>query len=107
MRVSGVIKLLSALLLTGLTAFPQTAAYRAPRAGDGHPNLNGIWQALNTANWDIQGHAAGPGTVASLGAIGAEPPGLGIVEGEEIPYLPAALEQKKKNFAGRAKLDPE
>ena len=100
-------KLLPALLLTALLALAQTSTYKAPRDGYGHPNLNGIWQAMNAANWDIQGHAAGPGTVAALGAIGAEPPGLGIVEGEEIPYLPAALEQKKKNFEGRAKLDPE
>src|SRR5947209_7009035 len=38
----------------------QGQAYRAPRTADGRPNLNGIWQALNTANWDIQDHAAGP-----------------------------------------------
>lgn len=85
----------------------QTPAYKAPRTADGKPNLNGIWQAVNTANWDLQGHAAGPGTVAALGAIGAEPPGLGVVEGEEIPYLPAALQKKKDNFANRLKLDPE
>ncbi len=100
-------KLLPGLLLTALMALAQTNAYKAPRDGYGHPNLNGIWQAMNTANWDIQGHAAGPGTMAALGALLAEPPGLGIVEGGEIPYLPAALEKKKKNFAGRAKLDPE
>jgi hypothetical protein len=100
-------RLLTALLLTTLTALAQTNAYKAPRDGYGHPNLNGIWQAMNTANWDIQGHSAGPGTVAALGAIGAEPPGSGIVEGEEIPYLPAALEQKEKNFKGRTRLDPE
>ena len=39
---------------------PQAAPYRAPRTADGKPNLNGIWQALNSANWDIQGHAAQP-----------------------------------------------
>jgi hypothetical protein len=100
-------KLFPALLLTVLPALAQTNAYKAPRDGYSHPNLNGIWQAMNAANWDIQGHAAGPGTVAALGALGAEPPGLGIVEGEEIPYLPAALGRKKKNFEGRAKLDPE
>jgi len=71
------------------------------------PNLNGIWQAMNTANWDIQGHSAQAGQVVSEGARGAEPAGLGIVEGEEIPYLPAALEQKKKNWEHRFTDDPE
>src|SRR4029077_19583278 len=47
----------------------QTPVYRAPRTADGKPNLNGIWQALNTADWDLQGHAAGKGPVASLGAV--------------------------------------
>ena len=71
------------------------------------PNLNGIWQSLNTANWDIQGHSAQAGNVVSEGARGAEPAGLGIVEGEEIPYLPAALAQKKKNWEHRFTDDPE
>ena len=83
------------------------APYKAPRTADGKPNLNGIWQALNTANWDIRGHAAGPSVLAMMGAAGAEPPGLGIVEGDEIPYLPAAAAKQKENFANRAKLDPE
>ncbi len=33
--------------------------------------------------------------------------GLGVVEGEEIPYLPEALAKKKENFANRLTLDPE
>jgi hypothetical protein len=37
----------------GLTAADRAPAYRAPRTADGKPNLNGIWQSLNTANWDI------------------------------------------------------
>jgi len=40
-------------------ATAQTSAYTAPRTTEGRPDLNGIWQVLNTANWDIQGHAAG------------------------------------------------
>ena len=36
-------------------------AYRAPRTADGKANLNGIWQAINTANWDIEAHSAAPG----------------------------------------------
>ena len=85
----------------------QNQAFKPPRTADGKPNLNGIWQAMNTANWDIQGHAALAGQVVALGATGAEPPGIGIVEGGEIPYLPAAAQKKKENYANRLKLDPE
>jgi len=74
---------------------------------DGHPNLNGIWQAMNTANWDLQEHAARPGLVLALGAEGAEPGGPGVVEGGEIPYLPAAKDRKKANFEQRLTADPE
>jgi hypothetical protein len=81
--------------------------YRAPRTPDGKPNLNGIWQVLNTANWDIQGHAAAAGPTVPLGAIGAIPPGPGVVEGGAIPYLPEAAAKKKENFANRLRLDPE
>jgi hypothetical protein len=101
---------IAAVLAIGLFAFPaagQTPAYRAPRTVDGRPDLNGIWQALNTANWDIQDHSASAGPVASLGAAGAVPPGQGVVEGEEIPYLPEALKKKKENLANRFTADPE
>ena len=106
----------------GVTAQGQrAAAYRAPRAADGHPDLNGIWQALNTANYDIETHMARPALalrpgpygplpaapVLALGAVGAVPPGMGVVEGGEIPYLPAALEQRKKNQENWLTSDPE
>jgi len=76
-------------------------------AQDRKPDLNGIWQVLNTANWDLEGHAAAPGPLPQLGAIGAIPPGLSVVEGDTIPYLPEAAAKKKENFANRMKLDPE
>jgi hypothetical protein len=101
---------LAALLVVVVSVVPlaaQTAAFKPPRTADGKPNLNGIWEALGTANWDIQPHAAAPGPASSLAADFAVPPGIGIVEGDEIPYLPAALEQKKKNFAKRFVDDPE
>lgn len=96
----------AALWLAAVPAAAQ-APYRAPRGADGHPNLNGIWQAMNTANWDLVGHAASMGRVVALGSEDAVPPGLGVVEGDEIPYLPAAAAKKKENFANRLKLDPE
>src|SRR5207253_5836286 len=95
------------VLLPAMLGTAQALAYRAPRTADGKPNLNGIWQALNTADWDLQGHAAGKGPVASLGAVFAVPPGLSVVEGNEIPYLPAAAAQKKQNQANWTALDPE
>jgi hypothetical protein len=86
---------------------PAAQAYRAPRTPDGKPNLNGIWQALNEANWDLEPHAAAQGTVLALGAQFSIPPGIGVVEGGSIPYKPEALAKKKENFANRLKLDPE
>jgi hypothetical protein len=82
------------------------AAYRPPRAADGHPDLNGIWQAFVTANWDLQDHEAQPGPHPELtGAYGAGPAGQSIVEGGEIPYKADALAKKKANFANRLRVD--
>jgi hypothetical protein len=91
----------------GVPTSSEAQAYKATRTADGKPNLNGIWQALNTANWDIQEHGARPGQVVALGAVGAVPAGLGVVEGNEIPYLPAAAAKKKENFENRLAADPE
>jgi hypothetical protein len=91
-------------------AAAQAPTYRAPRTADGKPNLNGIWQALNEANWDLEPHAASQGPVLSLGAAYSVAPGIGVVEGGSIPYKPEALAKKKENFANRLdreKGDPE
>jgi len=75
----------------------------------GKPNLNGIWQVMNTANWDLEPHDAqeAPAAPEILGAIGAIQPGRGVVEGGTIPYLPAALEQREANRKSAPKADPE
>jgi len=96
-----------AVSLAATPAASQTGAYQAPRTPDGKPDLNGIWQALNTANWDLQAHAAQPSLVVALGAVGAEPGGTGVVEGGPIPYLPAAMAQKRQNYENRLTADPE
>ena len=91
----------------GLGSGGEQAGYRAPRNTYGQPDLSGIWQANNTANWDLEPHAARMGPVHTLGAAFSVPPGLGVVEGGEIPYLPAALEKRNANRAEWMKLDPE
>lgn len=97
------------------------AGYKAPRAADGHPDLNGIWQALNTANYDIEPHVAKhamalrPGPygplpakeVLALGAVGAVPAGMGIVDGGQIPYKPEALKIRNENRDKWLERDPE
>lgn len=77
-----------------------------PRLSNGKPNFSGVWQALTTANWDIRTHGASAGP-PQYGALLATPPGHGIVVGEEIPYLPAAQAQQRRNYENRWTDDPE
>lgn len=91
----------------GLALAVPAAAAEMTRAADGHPDLSGVWEALNTANWELEDHSARAGPLWQSGAIGAEPAGQGVVEGGAIPYLPAALEHKRANFADRRSSDPE
>jgi hypothetical protein len=105
----GVTALAASFLILALSTSPaagQAAARDAAPTLNRHPNLNGIWQAISTAHWDLQDHPARPGH-PDLGAIGAMPPGLGVVVGGEIPYKPTALEQKRRNFESRLTADPE
>src|SRR2546422_4930328 len=109
------------LTLSAMTLIAQIPAYRAPRTADGKPDFNGIWQALNEANYDIELHMARPAMalqagpygpvptaqVLPLGAVGAVPPGMGVVEGNELPYKPEALAKKKENQENWLSADPE
>jgi hypothetical protein len=88
-------------------AAPSQAGARPSRMPDGKPNLNGIWQAVNSANWDLEDHDARQGPVTALGASFSVPPGMGIVEGGKIPYRPEALARKKDNQANWLARDPE
>jgi hypothetical protein len=89
------------------SALGRNAGYVAARTPDGRPDLSGIWQALNTANWDIQDHSARQGPLSALGAAFSVPAGQGVVEGNEIPYQPWAAARKKENADNWLKLDPE
>jgi hypothetical protein len=115
---SAVIAIIS---LAGGPTAGQAPASQLPRRA-GKPDLSGIWQANNTANWDLQTHTARPAVaqpgvypnvpvlaapVVALGTFGWVPAGRGVVEGEEIPYLPAAAAKKKENFEHWLDRDPE
>ena len=105
-RLTSAAALFFAVSLAIVPVAGQTNAGAMPRAWDGHPDLSGVWQVLGTAHWDLEDHPARAGH-PDLGAIGAVPPGLGVVVGGTIPYQPKALEQKKRNFQDRMSADPE
>lgn len=86
------------LCMAGGMPRAQTAGSQSlPRTAEGKPDFSGIWQVMNAAAWDIQAHHAQKGV----------PAGMGVVEGDEIPYLPAALVKKRENYQNRATADPE
>lgn len=96
-------------VLTAALAPPGAAQERGrPERIAGKPNLNGIWQAMNTANWNLEDHSAQPlKKFWKLGAISAIPAGGSVVVGGKIPYLPGALARREENRAGWPATDPE
>lgn len=115
-RVNTVVATLAALGATSAmvawsTQVTAQQGYKAPRTawGDGKPDLSGIWQALGSANWNLEDHAAygAPSSIqAVVGTLSAAPGGFGAVEGP-IPYKPEALKQRQQNFENRWTADPE
>jgi hypothetical protein len=95
---------MASMILVSCAMMPSVAS---SKTASGKPDLSGIWQALNEANWDVEPHVATQGPLDTLGAIGAVAPGIGVVEGGKIPYLPAALSQRQSNFMHRRTEDPE
>lgn len=78
-----------------------------PRAANGRPDLSGVWQTLNTAHWNLEPHVSDYPVLLELGAQFAVPPGLGVVVGGEIPYLPEARAERDRRFENRLADDPE
>jgi len=104
--VGGIVASLTLGTINACTpAEPDAASF--VRMPDGRPNLNGIWAASNTANWNLETHAAKQGPVALLGAAFSVPGGLGVVEGGSIPYQAQALAQRDVNAANWMANDPE
>lgn len=99
----------SAAVLAALAAMAgaATAQDGMPERIGGRPNLNGVWQAANTAYWNLEAHSAEAiGPFWKLGALAAIPAGRGVVEGGVIPYRPEALAQRAANRAGWPAADP-
>ena len=91
----------------GAAAPPPPRPAARPARIAGKPNLNGIWQAIGTAHWNLEDHSASATPFWQLGAIVAVPAGQSVVEGGTIPYLPAALKKREENMEGWPKSDPE
>ena len=99
---------LTVILLLGCTQ-EQTSESNiaAPVVSSDPPDLSGIWQTMNTASWNLEGHTASKMPVTNiLGALGGIPAGISVVEGGEIPYLPEALERRDQNRSDWTNLDP-
>jgi hypothetical protein len=107
LRLPALVAFIVSLCLLAPAALAQQRG-RPARIG-GKPNLNGIWQAVNEAHWNLEGHSAEAIAELSdrLGALAAIPAGQSVVVGGEIPYLPQALAKRAENRAGWPASDPE
>jgi hypothetical protein len=94
---------LAALCGASSVAIAQEKIARTPT---GKPDLNGIWQSITTANWNLEPHNAEGSPVTAMGALGAIPGGLGVVEDGRIPYKPDALKKRDENRANWLQRDP-
>ena len=115
----------AAILLAFSLSTPPVVAQpstESPRLADGRPDFNGVWQALSSAHYDVEPHVARPGMqlregprsllpdvpILRLGAVGAVPGGLGVIEGGgKIPYTPEARALKEENQANWVDRDLE
>lgn len=113
-RFTGAVVAVAVAAAVSLTVAPTAgqgrgnqAAAQRPAQIAGRPNLNGVWQALGTAHWNLEDHSAAATPFWQLGAMFAIPAGQSVVVGGSIPYLPAGLKRRQENMAGWPKSDPE
>ncbi|HJY39407.1 MAG TPA: hypothetical protein VJ299_18160, partial [Steroidobacteraceae bacterium] len=97
---------LLALMLVPLVLTACATQPRIARTADGKPDLNGIWEAMGSAHWNLEPHTAQSGPLPQMGALGAIPGGLGVVEGGRIPYTPTAAAKRDENKAHWLERDP-
>jgi hypothetical protein len=104
-----------------LASAATVAEYEPPRTAGGKPDFSGVWQVLNTANQNLEAHTGRAAQVlregpvvpvpakelVSLGAAGALPSSLGVVQGDVIPYKEDALAKRDENAKNWITEDPE
>ena len=74
--------------------------------GPQHPDLNGLWQAINTAHWDIQDHSAQPAPVLAWAPGARSRPGAAWSKATRSRTRPWALAKKQENYKKRMTVDP-
>jgi hypothetical protein len=86
-----------AVICSLIVAAPLAAqTYRTPRTADGKPDLQGIWQVMNTAAVNLEDHIAILDMPADVNIV--DPP-----DGK-IPYLPAAAQQQRISRTARRRI---
>jgi len=96
----------SLIIMLALSPMALIASKETASTKDTPPDLNGIWQAVSSAHWNIERHVAAHPPLSILGALGATPPGMGVVDGNKIPYQAWADVKRKEHFKKRLQLDP-
>jgi hypothetical protein len=99
----------AAVLGTAPSFAQQQGAANRPAQIAGQPNINGVWQAMNSANWNLEAHSAEAlPEFWALGSLAAIPAGQSVIEGDgKIPYVPDALKKRDEHRAGWPESDPE
>jgi len=106
-RFTGAVVAIAVAVAVSLTVAPTAGQGTRPARIDGHPNFNGVWQAMGSAHWNLEDHSATATQFWQLGAMFAIPAGQSVVEGGTIPYLPAALKKRQENMSTWPASDPE